>query len=123
MIINLPVQTSTGTLKPPGGYLWRVLSVRIVLTGVASTTSQNTYVSRGSDFGSDILAYVPDQTAAGTVVGQGSSTNYSTGNYLVSYTSQVIVSYIDGIAISAALPSGASVSIYILVDEYPEAMS
>lgn len=107
------------TLTPGNGYIWKVLSIFIQLTAVASTATQNCYITRqGSS--SEVLAYISNQTAAGTITGQGGPESFSTANYLVTYNQFPVITYNDGIYVNPTLPTGAAIAIDITVSEEPE---
>ena len=113
------ISTASQNFIPGNGYIWKVLSVYISLTAVASTSAQNCYVSRKGT--TEILGYVSNQSSAGTVDGQGAPESYSNASYLTSYYSFPVITYNDGIEVSITIPSGATCTVAIVVDEYPEA--
>lgn len=112
--------TASKSYVPGNGYIWRILSVYVQLTAVASSAAQNITVVRKTPF-AEYLAYIPNQTSAGTYNGQGAPSNYSSANYLVSYYVFPLITYNDGIEVTMTLPTGASGTVFIILDEEPEA--
>lgn len=120
MIKTIGASNSNGTFKyvPDLGFVWKILAVYLKMTAVASSGPQNAVVERLGQ--TEIFGEIPNQTVAGTYVGQGGVSRSSNATTYTEWNQYPIVSNSDGIEIVLTLPSGASCTYYIVYDERTE---
>lgn len=117
-VYSLDSSSTSITLTPGNGYLWKLLKIYITLTGVSTTATQSLYISIPNF--TEVLAYIPAQTAAGTYQGMGTYGSKVTEGTLVTWYGPEVITYQDGIEISPTLPSGATATVNIILAEEPE---